>query len=170
MFSTDTEEQARTLLVITCPRNLNGDHVARELVDEQSLENLQAFSDKLAAAWERLQPKEQKMTDDREAIQKTAPDPGSRWLHRRDKREVVFDRVVFDHRPSVDGIRKVAFAEYHYVQTSGRDAPGNIRRGSGKRGGSSTPTQRMPLAEWLALFSLPVRRDAARALGRKGGR
>ena len=52
VFSVDTEEQAHELLVATCDTNLDGEFVARELVDDQSLENLQAFSDRLAQIWD----------------------------------------------------------------------------------------------------------------------
>lgn len=54
VFSTDTEEQARRLIVLTCPRDAAGNYYARELAEEQTLENLQRFSDKLARAWEVL--------------------------------------------------------------------------------------------------------------------
>jgi hypothetical protein len=52
VFSTDTEEEAKSLIVLTCPMNGAGQYVARELVNEQTLENLYKFSDKLAAAWD----------------------------------------------------------------------------------------------------------------------
>lgn len=55
MFSTDTEEEAKTLIVMACPRDNAGVFYARELAEEQTLENLQKFSDKLARCWEMLQ-------------------------------------------------------------------------------------------------------------------
>jgi hypothetical protein len=55
VFSTNTEDEARTLIVMTCPLGDDGNYYARELIEEQNLENLQAFSDKLARAWEHLQ-------------------------------------------------------------------------------------------------------------------
>lgn len=55
MFSVDTEDEARTLIVMTCPRDDHGIYYARELVHEQTLENLQAFSDKLARAYDTMQ-------------------------------------------------------------------------------------------------------------------
>lgn len=55
MFSTDTEEEAKTLIVLTCPTDAAGQYYARELAEEQTLENLQRFSDKLQRAWELLQ-------------------------------------------------------------------------------------------------------------------
>ena len=54
VFSTRTEEEARKLLVMACPTNAMGEFVARELVMEQTLENLRLFSDRLAMAHERL--------------------------------------------------------------------------------------------------------------------
>lgn len=47
VFSVDTEEEAQALLVATCSRGPDGLFYARELVLEQTLENLQAFSDRL---------------------------------------------------------------------------------------------------------------------------
>jgi hypothetical protein len=55
VFSVDTEEEARELLVFACGTNIEGEFVARELVQEQTLEALTAFSDRLAAYWELLQ-------------------------------------------------------------------------------------------------------------------
>lgn len=54
VFSTDTKEEAQSLLVLACETNLDGDFIARELVHEQSLENLQAFSDRLKLTYERI--------------------------------------------------------------------------------------------------------------------
>jgi hypothetical protein len=47
VFSVDTEDQAGQLLIMACERNLNNEFVARELAQEQTLENLAAFSDRL---------------------------------------------------------------------------------------------------------------------------
>lgn len=55
MFSTDTEEQAKSLIVLTCPMGADGHYYARELAEEQTLENLQAFSDRLQRAWELME-------------------------------------------------------------------------------------------------------------------
>lgn len=55
VFSVDTEEEARRLLVAACPTNLKGEFVAAELVHEQTLENLEAFSDRLATTWEEIE-------------------------------------------------------------------------------------------------------------------
>ena len=48
VFSVGTEEEARALLTMCCPTSPEGDFIARELAHEQSLENLDAFSDLLA--------------------------------------------------------------------------------------------------------------------------
>jgi len=47
VFSTDTEEEAKALICLACEKNMRGEYIARELVHEQTLENLQAFSDRL---------------------------------------------------------------------------------------------------------------------------
>ena len=60
MFSVDTEEEALQLIIAACPRDNQGTYYSRELVHEQTLENLQAFSDKLARIWALLQ--ERKIT------------------------------------------------------------------------------------------------------------
>lgn len=52
VYSVDTEEEAQKLLVLTCGRNAEGDFVARELVEEQTMENLLAFGERLAKAHE----------------------------------------------------------------------------------------------------------------------
>jgi hypothetical protein len=54
VYSTDTEAEARQLLVAACGTTPNGDFFARELVADQSLENLAAFSDRLHAMHERM--------------------------------------------------------------------------------------------------------------------
>lgn len=41
------------LITMTCSRDDSGTYYARELVQEQTLENLQKFSDKLQTAWDR---------------------------------------------------------------------------------------------------------------------
>jgi len=52
VFSTDTEEEAHRLIVLCCPMDHAGQYYARELIEEQTLDNLQRFSDRLARAWE----------------------------------------------------------------------------------------------------------------------
>lgn len=54
VMSVDTEEEARSLLVLSCPRNEAGEFVARDLVEEQTLENLETFSAKLEANYKIL--------------------------------------------------------------------------------------------------------------------
>ncbi len=51
MFSTNTEEEAKDLIILTCPLGHDGHYYARELAAEQTLENLQLFSDRLQQAW-----------------------------------------------------------------------------------------------------------------------
>lgn len=55
MFSVDTEKDARDLIVLACETNARGEYIARELAHEQTLDNLQAFSDRLARTWDMLQ-------------------------------------------------------------------------------------------------------------------
>ena len=55
MFSTDTEEEAKKLVVMTCSLAELGVYISNELSHVQSLENLRKFSDKLATANEFLQ-------------------------------------------------------------------------------------------------------------------
>ena len=55
MFIVDTEEEAKALIVAACPLNYEGEYFSRELAQEQTLENLQAFSDKLAYCWQLME-------------------------------------------------------------------------------------------------------------------
>lgn len=57
MYSVDTEEEARNLLVLACPTNVNGEFVAPELAEEQTLDNLNAFSERLHRAHQLLKDK-----------------------------------------------------------------------------------------------------------------
>ena len=43
MYSVGTEDEAEELLVMACETNLQGRFVARELVQEQTFENLEKF-------------------------------------------------------------------------------------------------------------------------------
>lgn len=43
VFSVGSEAEAHALLTATCPTNVDGEFVARELVEEQTLDNLYAF-------------------------------------------------------------------------------------------------------------------------------
>lgn len=47
VFSVETEEEAKRLIVMTCPTDHAGRHYARELAVEQTLANLYAFGDRL---------------------------------------------------------------------------------------------------------------------------
>lgn len=54
VFSVDTEEEALSLVTLTCPTGFDGKHYARELAEEQTLLNLSKFSDRLAEGHARL--------------------------------------------------------------------------------------------------------------------
>lgn len=54
MFSVENEEEARRLITLACPTNLAGDYIAPELATEQTLENLDAFSDRLQDIYARF--------------------------------------------------------------------------------------------------------------------
>lgn len=54
VYSVETEACAKKLLIATCPRNMKDDFVARELVEEQTLDNLYAFGERLAEVHELL--------------------------------------------------------------------------------------------------------------------
>jgi hypothetical protein len=54
VYSVADAAEARKLLVATCPTNVQGEFVAPELAEEQTLEHLAEFSDRLDAAHERL--------------------------------------------------------------------------------------------------------------------
>lgn len=42
--------------MLACPRGTNGEYIARELAQEQTLENLEAFGQRLALYEKRLRP------------------------------------------------------------------------------------------------------------------
>lgn len=50
VYSVDTEEEAKSLIVLSCPTNMAGEYIAPELAQEQTLENLDAFSERLDKA------------------------------------------------------------------------------------------------------------------------
>ena len=54
VYSVGDEAEARLLLAMACPMNAHGQYVAVELAREQTIENLQRFSDRLDAVHERL--------------------------------------------------------------------------------------------------------------------
>ena len=47
-YSVDTEAEAEALLTLSCERNYQSQYVARELVQNQTLENLASFGQRLA--------------------------------------------------------------------------------------------------------------------------
>lgn len=47
VYSVDTEEEAKALVVMSCKRSMNGEMIAPELAEEQTLERLAAFGDRL---------------------------------------------------------------------------------------------------------------------------
>lgn len=54
MYSVADDEEARHLLVLACSTNRKGQFIADELAREQTLENLEAFSDRLHVAHEHM--------------------------------------------------------------------------------------------------------------------
>lgn len=59
VFSVDTPEEAEALLILSCPRNASGEFVAPELAEEQTLDNLDAFGDRLRERYQILKQKSQ---------------------------------------------------------------------------------------------------------------
>lgn len=55
VFSVETEEEAKMLIVMACPSDSEGNYYARELAQEQTMENLVAFSDRIQDCWDRWQ-------------------------------------------------------------------------------------------------------------------
>jgi hypothetical protein len=47
VFSVATDEEAKALLVLACQRGYDGEYYAPDLIEEQTLENLAAFSQRL---------------------------------------------------------------------------------------------------------------------------
>lgn len=47
VYSVDTEKQARDLLIAVCPTNYNGEYIAPELAQKQTLDNLKKFGERL---------------------------------------------------------------------------------------------------------------------------
>lgn len=52
VFSVRNREEAEKLLIMACPTNINGEYIAPELAEVQTLDNLYAFGDRLAALYE----------------------------------------------------------------------------------------------------------------------
>jgi len=57
VFSVDTEQEAKELLTLACETNVRGQYLARELVFDQTLDNLQAFSNRLDRTYEWMKSK-----------------------------------------------------------------------------------------------------------------
>jgi len=55
VYSVDTEEEAKSLLVLACNTNYKGQYIARELVEEQTIDNLFAFGRRLDECWKMIQ-------------------------------------------------------------------------------------------------------------------
>lgn len=53
-MSVDTEEEAESLLLATCARNDQGEFVSVDLAQEQTVERLFAFGDKLEKVYKRM--------------------------------------------------------------------------------------------------------------------
>ena len=55
VFSVDTEEEAQSLVLAACTKGYDdGRLYARELMEEQTLENLYAFGEKIASLHDRM--------------------------------------------------------------------------------------------------------------------
>ena len=58
VYFVDSEEEAKTLVVLTCAMGPDGKYYARELAAEQTLDNLDAFSKKIEQAHEFVKKKQ----------------------------------------------------------------------------------------------------------------
>ena len=63
MFTTNNREEAELLVTLACPTNMDGDYYAPELAQEQTIENLHAFSHRLADLYDRFIQKSQPEAD-----------------------------------------------------------------------------------------------------------
>lgn len=54
VYSVDTEEEAKRLVTLACPISIEGQYYAPELVDEQTIENLFRFGERLNTMHERM--------------------------------------------------------------------------------------------------------------------
>ena len=61
VFSVNTAEEAERLLILACRRNYDGQFVAPELAQEQTLDNLWAFGDRLERLYETMTEKRTSM-------------------------------------------------------------------------------------------------------------
>jgi hypothetical protein len=60
IFSVNSEEEAKRLLVAACSRNRDNEFIANELAEEQTLDNLYAFGDRLREIYARIKKDEPK--------------------------------------------------------------------------------------------------------------
>tara|TARA_Y100001963_G_C6721792_1_gene419447 strand:- start:736 stop:912 length:177 start_codon:yes stop_codon:yes gene_type:complete len=58
VFSVNSEEEAKRLIALACPLSYDGHYYAPELVEEQTLDNLRVFSDRLEATYHKYIRKE----------------------------------------------------------------------------------------------------------------
>ena len=54
VFSVGSEKEAKLLITMACPTNIKGEYIAPELAEEQTLERLYAFGDRLRALHARI--------------------------------------------------------------------------------------------------------------------
>lgn len=54
VYSVETREEAKMLIVMTCSRGLDGEYYAPGLADKQTLERLYGFGHRLDQAYQRL--------------------------------------------------------------------------------------------------------------------
>ena len=50
------ENRAKSLIVASCGTNLEGEYIARELAQEQTIDNLHAFGERLAEREKQMRP------------------------------------------------------------------------------------------------------------------
>jgi len=63
-MSVDTEEEAKALLTLGCQTNYDGDYIAKELIHEQTLDNLSQFGERLNQLYEDyIKPNKEKEVD-----------------------------------------------------------------------------------------------------------
>jgi hypothetical protein len=60
VFSTDTEEQARSVIVGTCSLGIDGQYYSHDLAAEQTLENLTRLGDKMERVYDLIQARRAK--------------------------------------------------------------------------------------------------------------
>jgi len=72
VFSTRTAEEAKHLIVLACPTNFDGEYYAKELAQEQTLENLVKFSDRLQYCWDIMEANKKKTTNEKVLVQRSS--------------------------------------------------------------------------------------------------